>query len=90
MTLFEFVAVLGAHTPLPIPESIQDVEFVEDKDSCRYSAMNYFESPTFVKDTLIIMDQIIKASPYIDLNNFALTFYRGEDKLLHLELIATN
>ena len=90
MTLREFVAVIDARTPLPIPESIQDMEFVESKDLCRYSSKNYFHSFTFVEDLAVIMDQIIKASPYIDLNNFALTFYRAEDKNLHLELIATN
>ena len=90
MTLLEFVAVLDAHTPLPIPESIQDMGFWEEKDLCRYSAKNYFHSFTFVEDLVIIMDQIIKASPYIDLNNFALSLYRGEDKNLHMQLIATN
>ena len=90
MTLREFVAVIDARTPLPIPESIQDMEFVEEKDLCRYSAKNYFHSFTFAEDLVVIMDQIIKALPYIDLDNFALNFYRAEDKNLHLQLIATN
>ena len=90
MTLREFVAVIDARTPLPLPESIEDMEFVEEKNLCRYSAKIYFHSFTFAEDLVVILDQIIKASPNIDLDNFALTFFREEDKNLHLELIATN